>query len=70
VGCVETTVNVTPADNSIRQLSVMVIGSDNLNATSGNANGSVGDGLTISSVGAANSVSAITTSIPATLAPK
>lgn len=81
VGRVETTVNVTPVDNSIRQLAVMtgnvqslsvavVIGSENLNATSGNANGSVGGGLTISSVGAANSVSAITTSIPATIAPK
>ena len=44
----------------------VVVGSENLNATSGNANGSVGGGLTISSVGAANSVSAITTSIPAT----
>lgn len=83
VGRVETTVNVTPVDNSIRQLAVMVgnvqalsvavvVGSENLNATSGNGNGngSVGGGLTISSVGAANSVSAITTSIPATLAPK
>jgi flagellar biosynthesis/type III secretory pathway M-ring protein FliF/YscJ len=81
VGRVETTVNVTPVDNSIRQLAVMVgnvqalsvavvVGSENLNATSGNGNGSVGGGLTISSVGAANSVSAITTSIPATIAPK
>lgn len=81
VGRVETTVNVTPVDNSIRQLSVMVgnvqalsvavvVGSENLNATSGNGNGSVGGGLTISSVGAANAVSAITTSIPATIAPK
>ena len=81
VGRVETTVNLTPVDNSIRQLAVMVgnvqalsvavvVGSENLNATSGNANGSVGGGLTISSVGAANSVSAITTSIPATIAPK
>ena len=81
VGRVETTVNVTPVDNSIRQLAVMVgnvqalsvavvVGSENPNATSGNGNGSVGGGLTISSVGAANSVSAITTSIPATIAPK
>ena len=81
VGRVETTVNVTPVDNSIRQLSVMVgnvqalsvavvVGSENLNATSGNGNGSVGGGLTISSVGEANSLSAITTSIPETLAPK
>ncbi len=81
VGRVETNVNVTPVANSIRQLAIMtgnvqalsvavVVGSENLNATSGNGNGSVGGGLTISSVGAANSVSAITTSIPATIAPK
>jgi hypothetical protein len=75
LGSLDVTLKTVNIDNSIRQIAIMkddvtliskvkITGSQNFNMASGNGNGSISGGLTVSAVGAANSISTTVTTVP------